>query len=1292
MPKVPVQEVFSRGLVTSRPAHMLSAGELTIADNTVYRENNPCIVRAPEHGKYSDDNLSTYFAGGTVTGLVSTNFSDAEQPNQLIARVGSDLLISAIEGPSGNNNWVPVTGPARINGTFETSPIIACNFTKNSRVVTKNGGGAFSPNDVFVGRALYTVYTNTTNPLLCPPRTTYIITGIQGSAGAPTGFLLNTVPNWLNNAGTLAAGTTATNVSVVLAPKFNITGRVFYNTSIGFGGVIPEDSIIVESTVAATDTTANGVTVFSPSTPGTFNKKAIVGRSLTKHNTNNTVQTGYISHINVTSGDVTGINTILVASPKTPAASARFDFDTNLAPFTITAVGGTTIPSPSSECTGYQSCYLNIFPSPGDYELIFYAGVGRIVETVTPYFDALSWDNSSFVYDGESPLQKITYEARTSYYSEFQYKSAPVARPAALLPVETEPTLAVLTGSAGDWNTTANPAGHFWFIITEAFVRSSTDTAINEYSDTMLESAYTAKSSIKNVTAATPNSPTAYAETTASIGRPVSAYIAADTNYVELTFPAPRNQGSDGRIATHWAVYISKTQANGYTPPQLSTLTRTALVPISRYSPGQKIILKDRRDVEEFSPITMLNYPARNAMEPTFWSTGGLSGGSVAVGKPYQLYTRSSSEWNDSQAGGVIFTDWRKRTTTSPSVIGAAVNPTVNNVTRSIIGLEVKTTIVGSKKSGYYAYLKTVYQGGENPSLREYGGNGHREWLGGANENWGIPLASIDYAGIQLVVLKHYTGSEQHLKVESPFNYTGNHPPLSTPATFNESGKGPILRIYWSTNTVHTNGPPYKCVIYNAEFTQVSVSDPAMLPPPVVSIVDSFQGSLVTNDTANRNFIRYSMPDRPEMFPSPYRMKMGTKKKGNITCIKSINNVLIIGMERAIRKVNYLPKENSTNFLEEVNKVVEDVSVSHGIVGPYAYTEFDMPGMGSLLAYVSPIGLRMTDGQTTRALNTDVNLGEYIHQDYWEHCVLKAYPVQKWLILYYVPKGSTHGILSKSFVFSFSEDHIKAAAALELTGTAPLNGPLPVLGPNDCYIVDATETIINSTPQVATTDGEYIFIEDSSASSVKVRTTTSSSNATKVNRVNAPRIRSRDIFPAGPTMDSNIGAIYLTHESKGNQFVRTDATSTKGSTTLTFNSSPIAHVPVVGERIIHGGWDNVVTILGINNNNNGALTMSEPAVRTITTDATYDTGNIMVRINAAQLGEELNPVVTEYRSTSVGVNQTFLVDVSANRFAIDITKVENPNTGQLNDLDEEMSIAGLVYHATTQGPSALHTN
>jgi hypothetical protein len=701
---------------------------------------------------------------------------------------------------------------------------------------------------------------------------------------------------------------------------------------------------------------------------------------------------------------------------------------------------------------------------------------------------------------------------------------------------------------------------------------------------------------------------------------------------------------------------------------------------MTRYSAGQVIELKDYQATQSFldETLTFAPVPVKEFKDYTFEgplfdpnssTRGGYTGDPqrplpIRAGQPGEvIFWRSwAGEEKKDLPGFFAHGDW---------VLPGAGNGIFAGKALSGIRVSIDIQYQGTHKPGDSNLAWFTLDVGTLSSLNykyapiKQSEDGFKHY-GGPNDTWGLDSTTADLGTLRVRITKCTSGGWSQINFYNP-----------------------KVVVYYTTTSINFNGPAYRSVTYRSQVGGADISDPSQLPPPKATMGDTFQGSLVLNDVTAPSFIRYSLPDQPERFPAPYRMKMGTRRKGKITALKAYKQVLIVGMERAVKRVNYLPKEVDTDFVQGAGLSHEDISATHGIVGPNAITDFDMPGMGPVVAYVSTIGLRVTNGVDSRALNTDVLLKDYVHPDYWSKCILRAFPNQKWLVLYYVPKGSSHGVLSKCLVYSYSEDHIKGGATIVLSGNPPLTGPLPVTGPCDCYVVDACDIVINSSPQVATTDGEYIFIEDSAESETPIRTVTGDDDATKVQRVNVPNIKSRDLFPAGFTQDSNIGSVYLIHETKGSQFVATGATSTKDSTVLYFNTGWGAHTPQVGERVIHGGWDSPPSVLAVGETD---ITLSAPAVRAFTGDATFDTGVMLVRVNAAQFGEDEVPILTEYRSTSVGVGQAFLMDATANRFSVEIIKTENPNTGDLNDLGEDMSIIGIVYHAASTGETTLHAN
>lgn len=1286
MPKQPIQEIFSQGLVTSRPAHMLAQGELTRADHCVYRENNVALQRAPDHGYYSPSSPAI-LGTNTITGILMGNFEAEEYPDQLICRVEDDLFSSNITGAS-NNTFEPITSPGKALGTFGETPIVECEMDESTTVTVVTPGDA---NGIaLVGRAIY-------SDTAFPRGQNTVITAITEVNGNVTSFTVST------------AAAATVQEDIYFAPKCALTDAYVFNESIGFS-VSPIDSEVttMSNDIAACRHVASQVYQIKPpaSTPTAFNLYATVGRRISvrvgasttsdtalETPTGDAVEFATIVKVESSGGNVIKLymdNKLNTANASSDTLHVRFLAHTST--LVITAVDD-VVEEPYNNTPVYTSCYFNWFPAAEDHVMVFSGGLARSYsDNGGRSFDGMSWDGTMFLWDGQNTTRRLEYRNRVSFVPGAPLTKSIVARPAGLLPVVSAPTLKVEKRleneiNLGVWNANL-PEGIYWLLITEAYIptKNQLDEVFNPLLvNNLLESAYLASTTVtgESTGEGLTGDPTAapiVAEASAHAGRPIPFSIDdKEHQYLRITFPAPRNDGTDGYMATHWCVYIAGITTNYMSPPPFSSFTRTSVVPIKQYTSGQIAELLDYQKTRIYNTAT--------GWDATYdwgqvWDPVAVDGQQAQLfghedyprnssGHPIRIYRAYSGASESERQGYAGQADW---VVSGGPLEGSYAGLAVSGIR---VGLSIwreqrKAEPVWTRSYWYNANVAFTIDCGTLTS-QTYKKDERRQGTniqnyGGPTDTWGI-LPEDDWSTFRVRLTKMTSARGEVIEFLAP-----------------------IVTFYYTTTTINFNGPAYRCVTYRSQVGAVDISDPSTLPPPRATMGDTFQGSLVLNDITNPSFIRYSLPDQPERFPQPYRMRMGTKRKGKITALKAFKQVLIVGMERAIKRINYLPKETDTDFTQGGGLSHEDISSTHGIVGPNAITDFDMPGMGPMIAYVSTVGLRMTNGADSRALNTDVILKDYIHPNFWDKCILKAFPNQKWLVLYYVPKDSTHGVLSKCFFYSYSEDHIKSGASIVLSGNPALTGPLPVTGPCDCFVTDACDIIINSSPQVATTDGDFVFIEDSSEDWGPIQTVTGPDDATKVNRVNVPYIKTRDIFPAGFTQEANIGSVYLLHETKGNQYVVTGTTSTQGSTTLAFNSGWGGNTPKIGERVIHGGWDSPPSVLSLDDEDGTTITVSAPAVRAFTGSATFDTGVVLVRVNAAQFSEDEVPILTEYRSTSVGVGQPFIMDATANRFSMEIIKTENPNTGDLNDLQEDMSIIGIVYHASPAGETNLHAN
>lgn len=130
--------------------------------------------------------------------------------------------------------------------------------------------------------------------------------------------------------------------------------------------------------------------------------------------------------------------------------------------------------------------------------------------------------------------------------------------------------------------------------------------------------------------------------------------------------------------------------------------------------------------------------------------------------------------------------------------------------------------------------------------------------------------------------------------------------------------------------------------------------------PPSASTGDLYEDALVVNDVSNRALIRYSAPGEPESFPETYFLDFETRDNDIVTLIRVVNNRLVVGLETAIYRANYLPSERDSSF--DRGKAIEAISRSYGCVNPMCGVVFSRDGGSETLAFVSDHGIHGTDG------------------------------------------------------------------------------------------------------------------------------------------------------------------------------------------------------------------------------------------------------------------------------------------------------------------------------------------
>ena len=295
------------------------------------------------------------------------------------------------------------------------------------------------------------------------------------------------------------------------------------------------------------------------------------------------------------------------------------------------------------------------------------------------------------------------------------------------------------------------------------------------------------------------------------------------------------------------------------------------------------------------------------------------------------------------------------------------------------------------------------------------------------------------------------------------------------------------IRIFTGIGKITLSGDPFQVVRVSDSLT-AAFGSPARGAPPTASTGDIFEGMLVLNDKANPSSIVASLPDDEDAFPDVYRIPFESKERDEVTAIRHLKEILVVGTKNSVIRLNYFPREFDSEYNR--GRAWEHIATDHGIVGPMAAKFIQLPQQGHVLAYLSHNGLRVTDGVRTRFLNDDLDWLTLIEPSQIHLSVLEVYPYVSIMILYYVPLGGTRK--TKAMYFSYHPSHVKEG------------GRLPATGPINIAAGAATSAFLSGRTHLLTghDDQGKVYLEDSGS--------TDDAGGSIL-----PVIRTRRIFPGG---------------------------------------------------------------------------------------------------------------------------------------------------------------------------------
>lgn len=848
----------------------------------------------------------------------------------------------------------------------------------------------------------------------------------------------------------------------------------------------------------------------------------------------------------------------------------------------------------------------------------------------TEILDIAQYGNTYFGWFGKGVPRRFSWRSRSAIAGT-TYDPTMISRLCGLDPVVTAPTVEVIADATYAWNPTLG-TGVYWFLITEAFSpRSDISSAERnpELSSEIVESAYLGG----NVTT----------DQEASVGLPIAATISAVSGFgVRITFPSVVNNGSNGRIASHWCVYMYGPTVDSRSRPSLASLRRIRTVAITTYTAGATLLLTETTT----APQTKLGATTADDDGRTKFTSADsmLTEGGIGIGHAF-------SKSNSSTDGAYVVAGATKITFTGFTTIAPYASPA------TIVGIRVDwkggadDTLANAgnplDRASYYIHVDTSTKHTTRFTSTATRNRQGVYSTGGQYDTLGVNWALSDLNSITVTIGKPAEGQNQILAVDWV-----------------------KLSIWFTGGTINLTGPAYRVVTYRDQIG-LTVSEPVNLPPPSASTGCFFQGSLVLNDLSDETAIRFSLAGRPEAFPKPYVMRFNTtKRKDRVKYLNTLGPFLLVGLENSIKRVGYLPKETDTDL--ESGLAHEDIASDHGIPGPFAAVRFDLPGEGTVLAYASISGPFLTNGLMTRPLNIDLDWSNTVKTSALSTCVFKVYPKEKWLVLYYCPAGATHNMNTRALVFSYQADKVKSG------------GYLPAIGPVVVSARSAVEVMVGGNSYLFTGHESLgkVYQEDSGTtipSGYQVRLNDNSGvgdgkTGAAVDVKIVPLIRTRKMYPAGIAHDAREERILLLFSPYGATITAT-GTTTVSSTTITSSAafgSVLAGMRVKGDNLDPG------TIV-LSKSNSSTIVVSRAPHTAGSGTLSFDTGTIAASVRGSSVGEAVVGCDTEYGSTLTGDLITFHNDNARQGLELQFEKVPltfdaNHDTATWADLGVNMRL------------------
>jgi hypothetical protein len=579
---------------------------------------------------------------------------------------------------------------------------------------------------------------------------------------------------------------------------------------------------------------------------------------------------------------------------------------------------------------------------------------------------------------GSGPLEAVHYQDKVFMFTGVTANRVMLndltTRQHGITAVTSAPIVAVTTGTTWSDPTVTFPGSFYYEYWTTEVIKYSDGSEIESTID------------VPTTTPPTTVMPTAVANITAA------------TQGVTVTRPALANSG-----ATHWRVYRNKrvtkdvsTFPVAFRIAELPITSTTAAVTVTgcTWSSGVQvvdttstfgsvhigdIITGSGGLIPAGAYVLWVNSATRISISAV--TTGAQGGGGVTL-----TFTNSTAKdtvvFNDNAgaAGSGVFAATQTNAgvwTNAANALAAndgvfATTPTPNatmTMTFDLSSLSVLDPVTGLQVDVWHksSFLTSVdfqisVDGGSTYGSKRTVTAGQalvQQTLGGSfDQNWGVPVTANGLSGTNFKVKLTVRG----VAITPIYSLDA----VKVTPTF--------------SNAPGNTGDPFPSVV-------IAVGDKVGIPsaytgvgrngkPPLASTADVFEDSLVTNDTTNVQYIRYSVPGLPHYFPSIYWVQFQTDDSDQVTCIRTLGSRLMVGLQKSLWRVNYLPNQDDASFNR--GRAIELISPQYGVTNAHCSVVYHGPDGRPELAFVNLFGLFSTDGYVIRELTNDLDFQQLL--------------------------------------------------------------------------------------------------------------------------------------------------------------------------------------------------------------------------------------------------------------------------------------------------------------------------